>query len=291
MKTILHPILCRIVYATALLGAILIGTPARATLVWNSDFESYASGSPVTVNSTGDNNTFSQTNSGGTYSSYATVSYVAQPGLWDLGADRAMQVTWANSTNVNNYITARIKQINLPSFGLNPTMVLSFDLQSKDNVLETFGVGVVDASGNTVQSYENSGYGGTLAGLRATYVANRSGSSITLPGSLGSVANNQSVLYYKQGGTYTALGSPHTITADFAGFSFYSEKTILANSSYSLAVDNMGVWTSVNDLVGSTNVLQLDFGTVNIPEPGICALLFAGAVVGCAALRRKRPVR
>jgi hypothetical protein len=272
-------------FACAMLafGISVVPDSATAALIWSSDFESYTAGSPVTLNATGDDNTFSSEVSGG-----GTVTYLAQAPLWSFGTGNVLVTTWNNTSNSTAFINSRLKQSDLGTFGTGSTMVLSFDIQSQNDYLGTIGIQAVDSSGSTVQGFGNFGFVGTSGGVRATYVANRSGSSIALPGTLGSLANGKSLFYYKNGGSYAAVGSAEAISTDFTGFSLYSEKSVPALNSFSLATDNFGLWTSASDTNSSTNVLELGFGVVVVPEPSTFAMLVIFLAVGIFVKRSRR---
>ncbi|MCF7837338.1 MAG: hypothetical protein K9N49_01785 [Candidatus Marinimicrobia bacterium] len=62
-----------------LAGAGLATVPARASLIWSANFDSYSAGDNVTINTTGDDNTFRQLTSAGGFVGTPQAAVIAQP--------------------------------------------------------------------------------------------------------------------------------------------------------------------------------------------------------------------
>ncbi len=242
---------------------------AQATLVYKAGFNTYTNGQTITANTTGDDNTFSGiVNAGGTQKAYDA------SGL-GVGMDDGLSMRIGGAAN-----TVTISQ---KALGAMPLMITSFDFYSPDISLK-FSAHRTNSAGSPLALFTATDTGTSLDGklIRATMVVNRSsGSSITLPGSLGTLATNKYAVYYQYGGTYTLIGSIASVSANYDPIGFQMVNTFTAASEYTsyALYDNIGVWDSATDTVGTTSVLQLSPGSV-IPEPATIGLLTVNSGTG-----------
>ncbi len=247
---------------------ILCAGLAQASLIWKADFSTYTAGQNITGNTTGDDNTFSGiVNAGGTQKAYDA------SGL-GVGMDDGLSMRIGGVSGQNVTISQK-------ALGAMPLMITSFDFYSPDISLKLSAFRTNPPSSAALFTATDTGTSLDGKLVRATMVVNRSGSSITLPGSLGAVATDKYAVYYQYGGTYTLIGSSAAATANPIGFQAVNAFDV---NSYAL-YDNIGVWDSATDTVGTTSVLQLSPGSV-IPEPATIGMLGLGALV-TLVIRRK----
>jgi hypothetical protein len=243
MGFIMKKTLCTLIAFTMCAGS------GRAALVYKADFSTYSAGQTVTANASGDDDTFSGiVNAGGTQKAYDGSSVGMTKGL-------SMRIGGVSGQNVT---------ISQKALGEMPLMITSFDFYSPDISMK-FSAYRTNSAGNPLALFTATDTGTSLDGklIRATMVVNRSGSSITLPGSLGAVATDKYAVYYQYGGTYTLIGSIAAATANPIGFQVVNAFDV---NSYVL-YDNIGVWSSATDTVNGTSVLQLSAGETVIPGP------------------------
>lgn len=127
----------------------------------------------------------------------------------------------------------------------------------------------------------------TTTPWRFTFVINQTGSALTLPGTLGSLANNTNAAYFFDGTTYSGLTTVSTASTAVTGFATGTYRSNALNPGLSVTVwyDNMGLWNSSSDTFNGTNVLQLAPGTA-VPKPSTIALFVLAGVVMIALRRR-----
>jgi hypothetical protein len=267
-------------FCLSLLG--LGALPLRATLVWSADFESYnTTGGPVTatVNSTGDDDTFSDVDA--TASLEGSLVYQVQgTGLPSGMTGNALRLSITNTTGAGISGTSmRLFQYNQASLGSSGAFVLSYDIFQAGG---SAGISSVSgfastSSGSRSGSGTNASFTADMSAMvvRYTMVINRTGASITLPGSLGTLATDSTASYFYNGTTYGGLNVQSGVTSNsITGFSAGDNRSGTLNNNATLAAfyDNMGLWNSVTDTVNGVSVLSLAPGAA-VPEPGSLTLV------------------
>lgn len=276
-----------IITLALMLSFFLAAHHTQAALIWSADFSSYdTSGGPVapTLNTTGDNDTFS---SSGTPSGLTnTVLEVRSTGVPSFMDGNALyQAGTADGTGT---ASARLYQSALNSMGSTGVFVVSFDLARVSSSFSIANEARTSSgrSGSTVYVANT-----PMDPLRVTLVINRTGSDITLPGTMGNLATNSLVSYRYDGLNFSgAVFSTGNVTSSsITGFA-----TGMSLSSPSLGTvlatwyDNFGVWDSITDTVAGVNVLSLAPGMVVIPEPSTAALLLPLAALATLRMRRRK---
>lgn len=279
---------------SAFLFAALLSVPAvQASLIWQADFESYntsAGAAALTINSTGNNDTFTATSP----SNLGTVSpEVRKSGAPAFMSGNALYIGGASTAASINF---QLQQAAIASMtGNGGVLVVSFDVFS-DSASQVS----ISGEGRTASGRDGTSLfsASTVASMpyRVTIVINRSGATITLPDTLGTLDNRSSAIYRFDGTSYSgiSLGAENSvgwssITAGFAtGFSLSSS---VVGSAYGMWLDNFGAWDSLSDTVNGTNILSLAPGTAlsSIPEPSTLTLLAGiAALAGVTGFRRLR---
>lgn len=269
---------------------------AQAAVVWQADFSSYGnvgSGVNVTVDNTGNDDTLSGTSSTGTAGVVYTTQVVTT-GSPLTGNALRLSLTNTNASAVGTNTFTRIFQGHQASLGGNGIYIMSADM-----------IRTSSAASTTVRNYAATGDASIISSVsntdtstdvgtavrRLTFVINQTGSALTLPGSLGSLADDAEAAYFYDGTNYTGLAITTGITnLGITGFATGSLRSSNFNAGQNVTVwyDNMGLWNSSSDTVGGVNVLQLAPGTV-VPEPSTIALfLLAGVTM---VVLRRRAVR
>lgn len=259
----------------ALLGCF--APQAHAALLWYADFENYTSGSSVTFNGTGANNTFSALINEGTNAVTTATVKSATGGM----TSNFMTLARVSSDAGSGF--SGFTQDKIASIADGGTAVLSFDLNKQVGEtavnLQTKGLST-NGSGNEAAANLPSSSGV----IRMTLVVNRSGSSLILPGTLGSLADDAVAIYLQSSaGAYFGLTTSSISAAgSLTGFASRSFMT----DGRAVGFDNFGFWSSTSDTWNGTNVMQLAAGTV-VPEPSTAALAGLG-VFGFLAIFRRR---
>lgn len=263
----------------------------NAGLVWQADFESYSAGSDVTINATGDDDTFtSWIGSSSSLDQQLTAVDASSYGLID---GLSGKLTSGNSYTSDKSV--RLHQDAIGNYGTGDALVLSFDrVRSADSHWSNLGMWFSDSDGvrlgGTGLSFSDAAFFGATKVGRVTMVLNLTGASIALPGSLGSLASGYYAVFGKDNynGSYVGLVTKAiTETSGIAGFTLDHIITggeAVPNYQF---LDNMFVADSVNDEVGGINVLELDFGTV-VPEPATIGMLGLGALITILCRQRMR---
>lgn len=245
----------------------------HAKLIWSADFESYnVSGGAVDValDSSGGYDTFSSTNAntgtGFVYTTQVTTSTTL--------TGNALKLCFTNNSGANVSATAmQISQYSqAPIWGsgvCGDALVLSYDVvRSGSNGISGSRSYAYNSAANTSGGNNTTTTGVSTTRLRYTYVVNQTGATITLPGTLGSLAHNAAAGYYFSGTTYSGLVVTTGVSStDIAGFGTgsYRSNSLATGASVTLWCDNMGLWNKLSDTVNGTSVLSLPPGTV-VPQ-------------------------
>lgn len=249
-----------------------------AALIWSADFESYDTSEgavPVTFNASGEDDTFRNVF---TQNISDLVTDVRGTGVPDFMSGNALYIS-GNGTGGS--LTARINQSLLPL--ITSVYVVSYDELMVGN---SYTLSNQARAGNS-SAGSASGLNGITSPLRVTFVMNLTGSDITLPGSMGTLASGYAITYRYDGTTFTA-GTAQAIATGVTGFEAGFTKSS-ATGSYAGWFDNFGVWDSLTDTVAGVNVLELAPGMNPIPEPSAAALLLgAGAIAWMVRSRKSR---
>lgn len=261
---------------TVMMVVLFVGT-VNAEFVWVGDFESYNEGDSVITNATGDNDTFtSWLQSSGTLSPQLTAVDASAVGLVD---GLSGKLTSGNSYTSDK--TVRLHQDALGSYGAG-LLVLSFDrVRPSDTHWSNLTMWFDDSEGARIGasglSFSDAAFFGATKVGRVTMVLNRTGVSVTLPGSLGALATGYYAIYGKDqhDGTYVGFLTKAIDATLVAGFTL--EHMISANEvvpNYQL-LDNMVVSDSLSDSVGGVNILELDFGTQPLVHPKLSMVVIS----------------
>jgi hypothetical protein len=268
------------------LGLAVLTSSSRAALLWESDFTSYDTGGgamAVTINSTGDDNTFTAAIPNGNLSS--PIQQVNGSGVPAFMSGNALFI--GGTANGSN-ISFALQQNAIASVGSSGLLVVSFDLyNTSPSALST--TAEARTSGGRSGSTTFSSSTPVSTALRVTLVINKTGSAITLPNTLGALATDSLAVYRFDGTSYaglaTSTGIGNTVTGFATGFSL---STSVSSSTYGLWLDNFGAWDSSADTVNGTSVFELAPGALtSIPEPAATATLLGLSVFGLIVFRRK----
>lgn len=261
----------------ALLVLPFLATPAPAALLYYADFESYADGDPLDIGTSfdGADDTFTTKTTNGTFAAQNGGNPFSTGNYAEMAAPAAGSVT--------------LRQMELGTYGTGGEVrIVSLDMALSADSAGSLGYtsSFLNSSNTSIASFSAITLS-TTAPLRVTAVYNQSASAIVLPGSLGSVGTGQAALYFKdEAGTYTLAGS--IVAAGTTGAGFGLGWTSVAAGDAAV-FDNVGIWTSASDTVGSTSVLELSVGSVPVPEPSAALLLgSAGAALLIGRRRRKQ---
>lgn len=250
-----------------------------AALIWSADFESYDTSSgpaAVTFNTSGEDDTFRNTTVANISGSLFEVRGTGVPAFM---AGNALYIS-GNGTGSN--LTARINQSSLPA--ITDLYILSYDELMAGG---SYNIGNIARAG-TENVGNASSLGGITSPIRVTFVMNLTGSDITLPGAMGTLASGFAITYRYDGSTFVAATGAQAITSGITGFGAgFTRGT--ATGSFAGWFDNFGVWDSLTDTVAGVNVLELAPGMNPIPEPSAAALLLgAGAIAWMVRSRKSR---
>lgn len=269
--------------------------PAHAVLVWSANFNSYdTSGGAVnvTVNSTGNDDTLSGFTYAPTTAGTSSTQQVANSALL---TGNALQLVYTNATggNVNN-VGMTIFQGAQDSLGGSGLYVMSTDMvrTSSSSISAARSWAATDdatttGSTNTTNTTATNIAQNTV--LRFTLVINQTGSAITLPGSLGSLADDAEASYFFDGTNYVGLTITSGITSTgITGFatSPFRSNNLASGQSITVWYDNMGLWNASSDTVNGTSILSLAPGTV-VPEPSVIGLSLAACALVLVLRRRE----
>jgi len=241
--------------------AFICAWNASAALIWQADFQSYGNGTSVTINSTGNDDTFSRLDQGTLTATTGVTGFADTVGLL--------------AGTLNN---AALDQSGLGAANFaGKAMIVSFDYQIVPSSTYNLSVRSLSAA-NTLGGKISTSFaqtGGSIAyeKVRITMVANTTGSSITLGNGL-TLADGQIANYALKGASYINLTSAPLTSTTLAGFRVYAAGMSSTESGY---IDNIGVWNDITDTVGGTNVMALAVGTI-IPEPSTIGMLGLGAL-------------
>lgn len=272
------------------LGLASLCPVAHAALIWKADFASYdTSGGAValTVNTTGDDDTFTAAIPN------ANLSSPAQR-ISDTGAPAFMSgnALFIGGTSTAANISFALQQNAIASVGSSGVLIASFDLYNTSASIVSITAEARTGTGRSGSTTFSSNTP-TAAALRVTIVINKTGSSIMLPGSLGSLATDSIAIYRFDGTAYSGYaatsGVGNTVTGFATGLSLGSSTV---GASYGLWLDNFGAWNAVTDSVDGVSVLALAPGASAspVPEPARAASAVGVAALGAVVLRRK-PLR
>lgn len=248
-----------------------------AALIWSADFESYdtSSGpSAVTFNTSGEDDTFRNVTVASISGSLFEVRGTGVP------AFMAGNALYISGNGTGSSLTARINQSSLPA--ITDLYILSYD---ELMVGDSYNIGNIARAG-TDNVGNASSLGGITSPIRVTFVMNLSGASITLPGTMGTLASGFAITYRYDGSTFAAASSAQAITSGITGFGAGFTRGS-ATGSYAGWFDNFGVWDSITDTVAGVNVLELAPGMNPIPEPSTAALLLGAGAIAWMIRSRK----
>jgi len=273
------------------MAAILIfGTAAKAEILWYADGEEDRFGN---VLSPGDvfappvyGDGASQTFSG--FQALSQPSRVLQmkaASIPSMGADNAIEWYVGPATGEGTNYNCRFFQTALPTFGAGSVFVLSYDADGYTSP------GLYDSSNTRITANQLGGASSNYQ--RITVIGNRTGSPITLPDGLGTVADGEAVLYYRNA-TGFYFGGTQSISGDFNGFAeqLYRGAEVSAyydNFMISDSLDGNGQLFLVDGVAYS--FLELPAGASmadELPEPATMGLL---AIGGLSVLLRRRKSR
>jgi len=257
----------------------------HAEVLWIADFESYSDGDPVIVtNLTGLNDTFS-----GKIGAAHDFDVGFQPNANFISNTGQLLLT--NGAPSGN---SEIQRKNLPS--ANNVFVISFDMENTSSsiVMTVSGLNAGGADAGRID-FNRNWIGNT--NFRMTYVANLSGVTVDLPGSLTDLLPNQAGIFFRRtDGTYSEPwgisgnpAGPVSVTEMPVGFRLRANQFLPVGGPL---MDNFVVSDSadVYDVTTFTNILEFPFGTLSInavPEPGSASLV-AIAAAGFALRMRRR---
>lgn len=258
-----------------------------AALLWFADFSSYdtsGGAAELILNASGDNDTFSST----TFNNMKdTVIEVRGSGVPSFMSGNALYLA-STGTGATGTSSARLFLSSLEPMGASGVRIISFDLirdSSNGFSLANEVRTTTGRSGNTVYHQVPE-----IIPLRVTIVVNRSGSEITLPGGLGTLANNSLASYLYDGTNFsTVASSTGNVTSNaIAGFGTGMSLSNLGDGVLLASwYDNFGIWDDINDTVNGISVLQLNPGTVVVPESSKAAVILPAFAILIVLLGRR----
>jgi hypothetical protein len=268
--------------SAALAAGLLLSVTSvssQAAMLWYANFDGYSSNASINTSATPANDTFTTITL--TQPTSGTTTNTAQ--TYNSGMAMLSSVNnTGGSPQTGNWILAQMN-----SFSTLNTFVLSFDAKASGNLLP-FNVRAQTSNGTDVSNPIAST--GTTILLRYTYVFNNTGSTITLPGTLGNLAANTAILYYTTNGTTFVSQGTQSTTGAANGFLILPNNTAAANTSYGTFFDNFGLWNNSSDTFDGISVLALAPHTV-IPEPSSAALLICAGLAALFLIRRRGQAR
>lgn len=237
-----------------------------AALIWSADFESYdTSEGPVAV-------TFNTSGADDTFRNVSTPLNISNPiyevrgtGVPEFMGGNALYLAGTGSGG-NGTLALRINQSSLPA--TTTVYVVSYD---ELMVGDSYNLSNQAREGSSSAGSASS-LGGITSPLRVTFVMNLTGSDITLPGSMGTLASGFAITYRYDGTTFVAANATSITKPTLTGFEAGFTKGT-TTGSYAGWFDNFGVWDSITDTVAGVNVLELAPGMNPIPEPSTAAML------------------
>lgn len=250
----------------------VVPPPAAAVpagLVWAADFESYdttAGAVSADIETSGDFDTFSakssSTNAGLVFSAEVAPSTLT---------GNALKLSLSNTSGAGISATSmKVSQYHQPVLGAG-ALVLSYDaVRTSGNGISGSRSYAATTAGSTSGNNNTTSSAFGTTPLRYTFVVNRTGGAITLPGSLGSLATNSTAGYYYDGSTYTGLtlatGASGSSISGFATGT-YRSNSLAGGGTVTVWFDNMSLWNSLSATLGGTSVLSLSPGTVVLDAP------------------------
>ncbi|WP_052361177.1 PEP-CTERM sorting domain-containing protein [Geminisphaera colitermitum] len=288
IRSVIHPLISTSARCGAVgLAALLLAASTQAALIWEADFESYNTSSgavALTIASTGANDTFTAALPNANLGS--AVSEVRNVGVPSFMSGNALYI--GGTSLASSGVSFALQQNKIASVGASGVLVASFDLYNVSvSGVNTTGEARTSAgrSGSTMLSTSTP----VDTAIRVTIVINKTGSDVTLPGTLGSLASGSATIYRFDGTTFEGRATTTSIGDNVTGFAtgFSLSSSVVGSSTYGLWLDNFSVWNSLTDTVNGTSILSLP--PSNIPEPSTVALLAGlAALAGAAGIRRLR---
>ncbi len=270
----------RLVLSCVLILSVECTFPARAALVWWADFGSYSVGSDVTLDASGNADTFTSFTGS---SSLLSPEFKAVDGSSN-GLTSGLSGKFTSSTATTTAKQIWVNQADLGSYSAGSVFVLGFDMVRPgttpfSNVLVAPAASDgVRATAGFLSLLDNAFSGSTKKG-RVTLVANLTGGNITLPGTLGTLADGMVAAYGKDvaSGEYVGYVTTELTSSSVAGFIIDQPINAVTGAGMYHLYDNFGVWDSVTDKVNNVNVLELDFGTLPAKRAGLSLVVISTA--------------